>query len=123
MKNIKDLNKVEAGNKLALVQKEIHGKSSKLNKSITIPILLCLEDAVENCQLKLKKNQVDKIFENNKEIHIVITVFFAQIYEQINNLITSILDNGFLSSSEIIDLPNLRLEYVLSKKFMIICKN
>lgn len=108
MKNLRDLSKAEVGRKLAQVNREILDTSSKLNKSVSIPILLCLEDAVENCQLEvLKQNQIDKSFNTVEGMNFLINMFFAEFYRQISDSILSIIANGFLGSIEIANLPAL----------------
>lgn len=100
------MNKAEVGRKLAQVNKEILDTSSKLNKSVSIPILLCLEDAVENCQLDvLKQNQVDKGFNSVRGMNFLINMFLAEFYKTIGDSILSIVANGFLSSTKITNLP------------------
>lgn len=100
------MNKEEVGRKLAQVNKEILETSSRLNKSVSIPILLCLEDAVENCQMDgLRQNQKGKNLKEFREMNLLFNMFFAEFYKQISESILSIKANGTSLTSEITNLP------------------
>ena len=106
MENLKDLTKEEIGRKIVYVNKEIRVISEKINKSIAIPILLCLEEVVENSQLDgVRQNQLGKDILKIQEIYPLINLFFARIYQQINDSISSILDKGHIASKKSTTLP------------------
>jgi hypothetical protein len=118
LENLENLNKEEVGRKLTHVNKEIQATASKLNKSVCIPMLLCLEDAVENSQLDvLKQNLADASLNNVGEIHFLINMFLAEFYRQISDSILSIKANGFSGATEITALPILSFGMYADQSF------
>jgi len=102
----KATNKGKAGRKLALIQKEISAQCSKLNRMDLIPLLLCLEDAMNNFEIVcLKSFRVDKEYQENEDLRLSIIQFINEWYRIINDSIVEISDNGFSAPSNIIRLP------------------
>lgn len=98
--------KTEAGRQLALIQKEILDTSSKLNCMDLIPLLLHLEDAINNLEIScLKSIRVDKEFSQEQDLYFSVARFISEWYEVINDCIIEISDNGFCVPHKTTDLP------------------
>ena len=69
--------KAEAGRKMALIDKEILAQAPKFNSRKVVPLLLCLEDAVNNLEISISKaHKIDKIFDRHPE-HLQALVYFV----------------------------------------------
>lgn len=98
--------KAEAGRHLALIQKEIFDTSSKLNCMELIPLLLRLEDAINNLEIScLKSVRVDKEFSQEQDLRFSAARFISEWYEVINDCIIEISDNGFCMPPKTTELP------------------
>ncbi len=69
MNSFRATNKAEAGKKLALVEKEISAQFIKLNSRKLIPLLLCLEDAVNSLEIEIARSYlVENKFQEAPEL-------------------------------------------------------
>ena len=82
--------------------------SAKLNKSISIPLVLCLEDAMQNLQIdgarRYQQNQAGNI-KMSKEVYLLTNMFFARFFGELDNSLSSISANGFSAPSKVGSLP------------------
>ena len=90
------------------VNKDIRAMSAKLNKSISIPLVLCLEDAMQNLQIdgarRYQQNQAGNI-KMSKEVYLLTNMFFARFFGELDNSLSSISANGFSAPSKVGSLP------------------
>jgi hypothetical protein len=99
-------NKAEAGRGLVAVDKEIVAMSRSLNKVALIPMLLCLEDAINNFEIQvLKHDRVYEVYDNIPELRFAIVQFIREWYKIVDDSIASILNNGFSAPSRFTRMP------------------
>lgn len=104
--SFKARNKEEAGRMLGVVEKEIADITSKLNGKDLIPLLLHLEDAVNNLEIACQKRIiVDKEFQGKEELLLALNIFVAEWFQIINYCIIEISENGTLIPPKIAKLP------------------
>jgi hypothetical protein len=110
LENLKNLDKAAIGRKLAQVNNDIRAMSAKLNKSISVPLLLCLEDAMQNIQIDVERqyqqNQPGNI-KMPKEVYLLTSMFFARFFGELDDTLSSISANGFSAPSKVGSLPEL----------------
>ena len=100
--------KAEAAKKLAQVKQEFMNQSSNLNRRRIIPALLCLEDAVYNIAIDiLAAHRVDNHFEESPELYSSFIEFLVQWYFVSDEIISSVLKNGFDDPTTKIELPRI----------------
>jgi hypothetical protein len=106
--NLRRLDKAAIGRRLAKVNSDIQAMSAKLNKSISIPLLLCLEDAMQNLQIdgarQYQQTQPGNI-KMAKEVYLLTNMFFAKFFKDLDDSLSSISANGFSAPSEVGSLP------------------
>lgn len=101
--------KAEAARQLVLVNKEILEQSRKFNSRKVVPLLLCLEDAINNLEISIcKREEVD-----NEQIHpminLALTYFVFEWYGIIDEIISLVSRNGFYDPSTKIELAEIQL--------------
>ncbi len=108
MENLKNLDKAAIGRRLARVKSDIRAMSAKLNKSISIPLVLCLEDAMQSLQIdgarQYQQNQAGNI-KMPKEVYLPVSMFFARFFRELDDSLSSIFTNGFSAPSKVGSLP------------------
>lgn len=108
--------KAEAGRKLASINEEIASFSKKLNCLDYIPLLLCLEDAINNFETSfLQAVMINEKFKDNKDLRLSISQFITEWYQIINELINEISDNGICLPSTVGELPKFGFGICLQK--------
>lgn len=110
MGNLKGLDKAVVGRRLAKANSDIQEMSAKLNKSISIPLVLCLEDAMQSLQIDVERqyqqNQAGDI-KVSKEVYLLTNMFFARFFGELDDSLSSISANGFSAPSKVGSLPEL----------------
>jgi hypothetical protein len=97
--------KEEAARKLMLIKNDIVSKASKLNQAKTLPLLLCLEDAINNLEIGLaKKHHAQREFDGSPELLMAAVHFVNEWYTIINEIVDVIYANGFYDSSTKIEI-------------------
>lgn len=82
-----------------------------------VPLLLCLEDAVNNFEITCVKSfRVDKEYQEIPELRLSVNQFIYEWYQIINDCIIDISDNGFSAPSNIIKLPRLGFGVCINQK-------
>jgi hypothetical protein len=108
MGNLEGLDKAAVGRRLAQVNNDIQAMSVKLNKSLSIPLVLCLEDAMQSLQIdcarQYQQNQ-DGDIKMAKEVYLPVIMFFARFFRELDDLLSSISANGFSAPSKVGSLP------------------
>jgi hypothetical protein len=106
--NLRELDKAAIGRRLAKANSDIQAMSAKLNKSISVPLLLCLEDAMQSLQIDVarqyQQNQSGNI-KMSKEVYLPVSMFFARFFGELDDLLSSISANGFSAPSKVGSLP------------------
>jgi hypothetical protein len=118
MENLKDLDKAAIGRRLAKVNSDIQAMSAKFNKSISIPLLLCLEDAMHSIQIDVERHYLQTQPGNlkmPKEVYLLTTMFFARFFGELDDSLSSISSNGFSASSKVGSLPELISGYYTNR--------
>jgi hypothetical protein len=101
--------KAEAARQLVLVKNEILEQSRKFNSRKTVPLLLCLEDAINNLEIEICRSQeVDKKLVH-PVINLALTNFIFEWYGITNEMINRISENGFYDPSTKIELAEIQL--------------
>lgn len=105
MGNFKARSKEEAGRELARIKKEIAKVVSSLDPMELVPLLLCLEDAVNNLEIMCIKSM--RLEENLKNERLLAAFnFITEWYMMINDVIIEVVDNGHMSSTRpLTELP------------------
>ena len=117
MTEFKASTKAEAARQLLIIKKDILEQAQKLNSRKIIPLLLCLEDAINNLEVSiLKSEEVEK-----KPIHPMINLalnnLIFEMYGITDEMISLILRNGFYDSSTKIELTEIQLVVFFGTKF------
>jgi hypothetical protein len=106
--NLRGLDKAAIGRRLAQANSDIQAMSAKLNKSISIPLLLCLEDAMQSLQIdgarQYQQNQPGNI-KVSKGVYLLTNMFFARFFGELDDTLSSISANGFSAPSKVGSLP------------------
>jgi len=101
--------KAEAARQLVIVNKEILEQSRKFNSRKTLPLLLCLEDAINNLEISIcKSEEVDKK-QFHPMINLALTYFIFEWYRIIDEMISLVSRNGFYDPSTKIELAEIQL--------------
>lgn len=96
----KATSKAEAGRKLASITLDIQNRVKKFNFFRSLPILLCLEDAINNLEINVQKAQkVEKKFEGSPDRYFALFNCIIQWYDIINKMILDINEMGFKDPS------------------------
>lgn len=110
MENLRDLDKAAIGRKLAQVNNDIQAISAELDKLISVPLMLCLEESAENCQIEgmrqYQQNQICDNLRTAKEVYLLTNLFYARFYGQVDNSISSALANGISVQTGAAPLPD-----------------
>lgn len=115
MTQFKATSKAEAARKLASIKKEILNQAQKFNSRKTIPLLLCLEDAVNNLEIELcRTRRIDKL--SHPEINLALDNFILEWYGIINEMIVHIADRGFYDASTKIELADIQFAAFMGQK-------
>lgn len=110
--------KAEAGRKLALIDKEILAQAPKFNSRKVVPLLLCLEDAVNNLEISISKtHKIDKTFGEHPEHLQALVYFVSEWYEMVNRMIISISDEGFYDPSTKIELAEIQFAVFIEENY------
>ena len=100
--------KAEAAKNLARVKQEFLELSSHLNCRRLIPMLLCLEDAVENIvKVFYVAHRIDNRFKESPELYESFIEFLLQWFFAIDEIMKAGLENGFDDSTTKIELPRI----------------
>ena len=93
-------NKAEAGRKLVSINQDIQHRVKEFNSIRSLPILLCLEDAINNLEVRVQKAQkVEKQFEKFNDQYFAIVNCITQWYGLIDKMIQDINEKGFKDPS------------------------
>jgi len=118
--------KEDAGRELARVESEISRVVVSLDPLEFVPILLCLEDAINNLEITIIRS---RRIEGNlyEDRYFAASQFITEWYVMINDAITAILDNNhFSSKKEIAKLPELSFgiyfDKNLDEQLLLLCK-
>lgn len=110
--------KPEAGRKLALIEREILAQAPKFNSRKVIPLLLCLEDAVNNLEISISRTQkINKKFEGFPKHLQALVYFIFEWYEMINKIIIAISDDGFCDPTTKIELAGIYFAVSLEEDY------
>ena len=91
--------KGEAARKIPLIKAQIIEEASSFNSKRTIPLLLCLEDSVNNLEIKTCKRQPVERNVNHPLINLALTNLIIEWYAMIDAMIENISEYGFYDST------------------------
>jgi len=119
MRNIfKATNKAEAGRKLVSLNQDIQRRIKKFNSIRSLPILLCLEDAISNLEINIQKaRKVEKRFDGLDDRYFAIVNCIIEWYDLIAKMILDINEKGFKDPSTKIKIEGISFGISLEKDF------
>lgn len=92
--------KSEAWKKFTLINREISQRVQGFNSIRSLPILLCLEDAINNLEISLSRaHKIEKNFDGKLEHYFAIVNFITAWYYYLNDMIFDINKQGFYDPS------------------------
>ena len=83
------LNKAEVGKKLDYVNKRILDKSSKIDRSLSISLLLCLEDVIESCLIDCVRQIRVGGINVDRKTSMITQKYFVQLVNELNSSIVN----------------------------------
>ncbi|MGA2768576.1 MAG: hypothetical protein ABSF24_09730 [Candidatus Bathyarchaeia archaeon] len=107
MSNFKASNKAEAGRQLEKVNNQLKAEYSKNNHIDTILLLLCLEDAINNLEIKFLKFNLTNGLEKEEHEDFVLSMFqfMAEWYNVVNTILNTVIKNDSFVPLKIRQLP------------------
>jgi hypothetical protein len=91
----KATSKNKAGKQLGIIKAKIASESSKYNRTDLVPILLCLEDAVNNFEIVcIRHARTGEKHENHDEFILSTNQLITEWYKVINELLMLVVKNG-----------------------------
>ena len=110
--------KAEAGRYLVSLKKDIQNHVKSINSQRSLPILLCLEDAINNLEISLHKARtVEKKFEKSHDRYLAIFNCVMEWYALINKMILGITEKGFYDPSTLIKIEGINFGISLEKDY------
>jgi len=114
----KATNKAEAGRKLVSINQDIQHRVKEFNSIRSLPILLCLEDAINNLEIRVQKaRKVEKKFDKFIDRYFAIVNCITQWYDLIDKMILDINEKGFKDPSTKIKIEAISFGISLEKDY------
>lgn len=107
MSNFKASSKAQAGRQLEIVNNQLKAEYSKNNHVDTILLLLCLEDAINNLEIRfLKFNLMDGLEkEEHEDFVLSMYQFMAEWYNVVNTILNTVIKNESFVPLKVRHLP------------------
>jgi hypothetical protein len=110
--------KAQAGRYLVSLKQDIQNRVQSFNSKRSLPILLCLEDAINNVEINLQRDRkVEKKYEKSHDKYLAIVNCVMEWYGLIDKMILDINEKGFSDSSTKIKIEGINFGVSLEEDF------
>jgi len=110
--------KAEAGRYLVSLKQDIQNRVQSFNSKRSLPILLCLEDAINNLEISLQRaRKVEKKFEKFHDRYLAIINCIIEWYSLIDKMIFDINEKGFYDPLTKIKIEGINFGVSLEEDF------
>lgn len=118
MEDFKATNRAEAGRKLAEIDQKLERYGSKFNIKKFVPLILCLEDAVNSLEIQvIKSAYVDKAFEKFPDVLVIFYQVITENFEFLNHILNEIVNDGFYDKSTKVELAETDFTIIIGEDF------
>lgn len=118
IKYFKATTKADAGRRLAELKTKLSDYGNGFNSKKFVPLILCLEDAVNSCEIQIIKAVfAEKAFEQTPVIRLILRQLIVENFELLNFMLNEIVDKGFYDKSTKVDLVDTNFAIFFGQDF------